>query len=60
MAALTDDTIKLTQELINYTFSKHRLQDFVISNDCLKICELIGAGEIYIAISNIQYSVPQI
>ena len=51
MASLKDDTFKPTQEIINYTFRKHHLQDFVISNDCLKICELLGTGEIYVAIS---------
>ena len=51
MATLKDDALKPTQEIINSTFSKHHLQDFVISNDCLKICELLGAGEMYVAIS---------
>ena len=53
MATLKDNVLKPTQEIINSTFSKHHLQDFVISTDCLKICELLGAGEIYVAISTI-------
>ena len=40
-----DADFKLTQEIINNTFSKHQLQDFIISKDCLKICELLGAGK---------------
>ena len=48
MATLKDDTFKPIQEIINYTFRKHHLQDFVILNDCLKICELLGTGEIYV------------
>ena len=45
MTRLTDDTFKPTQEIINSAFNKHRLQDFIISTDCLKICELLGTGE---------------
>ena len=45
MTSLTDDTFKPTQEIINSAFNKHRLQDFIISTDCLKICELLGTGE---------------
>ena len=45
VTSLRDDTFKLTQEIINSAFSKHQLQSFIISNDCLKICELLGTGE---------------
>ena len=49
MALLTNstlDTIKPTQEMIDSAFSKHHLQEFIISIDRLKICDLLGAGEI--------------
>ena len=45
MISLTDDTFKPTQEIINNAFDKHQLQGFIISTDCLKICELLGTGE---------------
>ena len=37
---------KLTEEIINFAFTKYKLQNFVISRDCLKICELLGGGKI--------------
>ena len=42
----TDSRFKLTKEAINITFTKHQLQKFVISRDCLKICKLFGEGKI--------------
>ena len=30
---------------IIHAFTKHKLQNFVISNDCLRILELLGGGE---------------
>ena len=44
MTSSEEANFKLTLEIINNTFSKHQLQDFIISNDSLKICELLGAG----------------
>ena len=37
-------TFKLTQGAINHAFTKHQLQHFVISNNYLKILELLGEG----------------
>ena len=42
----TDGRFKLTEGVINVAFTKYKLQNFVISKDCLKICELLGEGKI--------------
>ena len=41
-----DGRFKLTEGAINLAFSKYKLQNFVISRDCLIICELLGEGKI--------------
>ena len=42
----TNGRFKLTEEVINFAFTKYKLQNFVMSRDCLKICELLGEGKI--------------
>ena len=32
---------------INNAFNEHQLQNFVISNDCLQVLELLGGGVIW-------------
>ena len=44
----TECSFKLTEEGINYAFNKHQLQNFVISRDCLKICEVLGEGKMWL------------
>lgn len=45
--SITSDevTFKITEEVINFAFTENKLQNFIISSDILKVCELLGAGE---------------
>lgn len=46
MRSSTNNGFKLTEGAINITFTEHQLQKFVISRDCLKICEILGEGKL--------------